>query len=83
MYETSSRYYLFTSFGVVTTLCCARWIKKIERMLNDAGGIQPHLGRLDLQGDGTTRFSSFVQGKFVDNIPRLPARIINHLFPMN
>jgi len=34
---------------------------------------------------GTARFSSsaFVQGEFVDNVPRLPVRIINHLFPMN
>lgn len=27
--------------------------------------------------------NAFVQGEFVDNVPRLPARIINHLFPMN
>lgn len=63
--------------------------KKIERMLNDAGGVQPaRLRGWDFCREmerGTARFSSsaFVQGEFVDNVPRLPVRIINHVFPMN
>lgn len=50
--------------------------KKVERMLNDAGGVQPaRLRGRDFCREverGIARFSSsaFVQGEFVDNVPR-------------
>lgn len=83
------RSYLFTSFEVEATMRCARWIKKSnECWMTRVGSSQ--LVREDGTSAGrwrevTARFSSsaFVQGEFVDNVPRLLARIINHLFPMN
>jgi len=56
------------------------WNGQFVREGRDLGGGE---GEDEKGARRVASLQSFVQGEFVDNIPRLPDRIINHLFLMN
>lgn len=57
----------------------ADWIKRWEEPVSLDTRVRRSLEKAVRSPSSTFT----LQGEFVDNVPRLPVRIINHLFPMN